>query len=272
MRSILRVSRLSIAPVRSLGLEHPDAIDVTLAGVAEDRRFYVIDEHGHLVDRLRARHFAQVHARTNADATWLRMTFPDGRVLGGDVELGEPVRTEFYGREAIGKVVIGPWAAALEPFAGRQLLLVRCDIPGGTRIRPGETHVRNSVSLVTDGSLGELARQLGVERVDGRRFRMLLELDGAVAAHEEDTWIGSRVAVGSAVLQITKPDGRCAMTTQDPDSGEPDLDVLRTIRRYRGFRENDPDPVKKLDFGVLGDVVTPGRIAVGDEVRVAATV
>jgi uncharacterized protein YcbX len=263
---MLRVSRLSIAPVRALGLSHPPSIDVDAAGVREDRRFYLIDQHNHIVDRLRAGALVQVQSETDSDATWLRLTFPDGRVVEGNVELDEPVRTYLYGREAIGRVVGGPWAAALEPFAhGRPLLLVRCDRPGGTRIRPGETEVRNAVSLVSDGSIAELARQLGVEKVDARRFRMLIEVEGA-GAHEEDTWIGGQVAIGSAVLEITKPDARCAITTQDPDTGERDLDTLRTILRYRGFRAHDPD--RKIDFGVLGDVRTAGRITIGDEVRV----
>lgn len=261
---MLRVSRLSIAPVRALGLQHPTSVDVTFSGVLEDRRFYLIDEHGHILDRLRAGQLVQVAAETNPAATWLRMTFPDGRVVEGDVALDEPVQTHIYGREALGRVVGGPWAAALEPFAhGRPLLLVRCDRPGGTRIRGGETQVRNAVSLVSDGSLAELARQLGVERVDGRRFRMLIEIDGATA-HEEDTWIGGRVAIGSAILEITKPDARCAITTQDPDTGQRDLDTLRTILTYRGFRADNDE--KRIDFGVLGDVAVPGRISVGDEV------
>jgi uncharacterized protein YcbX len=264
-----RVARLSIAPVRALGLQHPASIDLTTSGVLADRRFYLVDEHGHIVDQLRAGALVQVRAETDPEATWLRLSFPDGRVVEGDVVLDEPVRTTFYGREAIGRVVGGPWAAALQPFAhGRPLLLVRCDRPGGTRIRPGEAEVRNSVSLVTDASVAELARRLGVESLDARRFRMLIEVEGATAAHEEDGWIGGRVAIGSAVIRITKPDARCAITTHDPDTGERDLDTLRTILGYRGFRAGDPD--KKIDFGVLGDVDVPGRISIGDEVRVLA--
>jgi uncharacterized protein YcbX len=262
---MLRVSRLSIAPVRALGLQHPPAIDLAASGVAEDRRFYLIDEHGRLVDRLLAGRLVQVRAETDPNATWLRLTFPGGDVIAGAVELGERVRTPVYGRLATGRIVKGDWAAALAPFAGRPVSLVRCDRPGGTRIKPGEDEVRNAVSLVSDGSVGELARHLGVARVDARRFRMLIEIDGAVP-HEEDTWIGGSVAAGTAVLSITKPDARCAITTQDPDTGQRDLDTLRTILRYRGFRGNDPE--KKLDFGVLGDVLQPGRIAVGDEVSV----
>ena len=260
-----RVARLSIAPVRGLGLLHPDAIDLTEMGVVNDRRFYIVDGQGRLLDRLRVGALCRVFARTDADASWLRLTFPDGRVIGGDVKLDEPVRTEIYNRLAVGHVVGGPWAAALSDFVGAPVLLVRCDSPGGTRIRPDETQVRNQVSLISDGSLAELARQLGVDRVDGRRFRMLIELEGA-GAHEEDGWIGGDVAIGSAVVSITKPDARCAITTQDPDTGERDLDTLRTILRYRGFRADDPE--HKIDFGVLGEVAVPGRVSVGDEVMV----
>jgi uncharacterized protein YcbX len=91
---------------------------------------------------------------------------------------------------------------------------------------------------------------------------MLIDLEGATA-HEEDTWIGRRIALGDAILEVTKPDARCAITTHDPDTGEPDLDTLRTLILYRGLREG-----KHADLGVLADVVQPGRIRVGDEVQV----
>jgi hypothetical protein len=35
--------------------------------------------------------------------------------------------------------------------------------------------------------------------VDGRRFRMLFEIDG-VGPHEEDSWIGHEVQIGHAVV------------------------------------------------------------------------
>src|SRR4029079_10629680 len=94
------------------------------------------------------------------------------------------------------------------------------------------------------------------------RFRMLINLEGA-EPHEEDTWLGRRIGLGDAVLHVTKPDARCAITTQDPDTGARDLDTLRTIIGYRGLREG-----KHADFGVLADVAQPGRIRVGDRVEV----
>ena len=250
-----RVTRFSIAPVRSLGLQHPVEIDLTELGVVEDRRFYLIDDEGRLVDRLIAGELVQVATTTDPGATRLRMAFPDGSVIDAEVELGDPVETPIHGRTAVGHLVHGPWAAGLEPFAGRRVRIVRCDRPGGTRSG-------NPASLVSDGSLRTLARQAGVDAVDARRFRMLIELEDA-EAHEEDGWIGKRIALGDAILAVTKPDSRCAITTQDPNTGIRDLDTLRTIISYRGLRD-----AKYADFGVLADVAQPGRVRLGDEVTV----
>jgi uncharacterized protein YcbX len=249
------VARLSIAPVRSLGLEHPDEIALTGLGVVEDRRFFLADDVGRLVDRLVVGALVQIATHTDPDGQTLRMTFPDGRVIDGDVRLGDHREIPIHGRTGVGHVVEGPWAEALSAFCERPITLIRCDRPAGTR-------AGNPASIVSDGSLAELARQSGLDQVDGRRFRMLIELDGA-EPHEEDGWIGHRVAIGEAVLAVTKPDARCAITTQDPNTGERDLDTLRNIIGYRGLREG-----KHADFGVLADVARPGRIRLGDTVNV----
>ena len=247
------VARFSIAPVRSLGLEHPDEIEITSAGVAEDRRFYLTDVANRLIDRNMVGQLVQIATHTDPDGKRLRLEFPDGTVVDEEVHIGEPVETPIYGRTGVGHLVNGPWAEALSAFAGRTVRLVRCERPAGTR-------AGNPTSLVSDGSLEELARQAGVDHVDGRRFRMLIDLAGA-APHEEDTWVGHRVAIGGAVLAVTMPDARCAITTQDPDTGTRDLDTLRTLIAYRGLRDG-----KHADFGVLADVVKPGRVRLGDEV------
>jgi uncharacterized protein YcbX len=249
------VARFSIAPVRSLGLEHPTEIDVTELGVVEDRRFYLTDDANRLVDRIVVGRLVQVAAHTDPEATALRMTFPDGTVIEDEVRLGDAVETHIHGRTGVGHVVIGPWGDALAPIAGRPIRVIRCDRPGGTR-------AGDPTSIISDGSIRELAAHAGVDEVDPRRFRMLIDLEGA-RAHEEDTWVGGRIAIGEAVLRVTKPDARCAITTQDPDTGERDLDTLRTIIGYRGLRDG-----KHADFGVLADVEQPGRMRLRDEVRV----
>ena len=252
-----RVARLNIAPVRSLGLATRDEIDLGHDGVAEDRRFYVIDAGGRLVDQLTSSEMVQVGSWTDPDATKLRLTFPDGTVVEDQVALDGAVETNVHGRTAAGHIVEGPWAAALTYFLGREVRIVRCDRIGGTRSA-------HPATLVSDGSVDALGAVLGVGDLDSRRFRMLIELEGG-AAHEEDTWVGCRIGLGESILRISKPVARCAMTTHDPSTGERDYDTLRAIKEYRGQVNG-----KDLMFGMFGEVERPGVIRLGDEVRVLA--
>lgn len=251
------VTRLNIAPVRSLGLESRDEIVLTEAGVAEDRRFYLVDDSGRLVDQLIAASLVQVATWTDPDATVLRITLPDGTVIEDEVRLGDPIETDVHGRTAIGHLVDGPWGAALEEVAERAVRVVRCDRIGGTR-------TQHPATLVTNGSLVELGRQMGAAPVDARRFRMLIELDGD-QPHVEDTWVGCRVGLGETILEISAPVPRCAMTTHDPNSGVRDLDTLRGIKDYRGVVNG-----KDIMFGVWGEVLRAGTIRVGDAIRIVA--
>jgi uncharacterized protein YcbX len=252
-----RVARLNIAPVRSLGLEARDEIDLGPDGVAEDRRFYVIDAGDRLVDQLTSGEMVQVTSWTNPEATQLRLAFPDGTVIEDEVRLDGAIETHVHGRTAAGHIVEGPWAEALSAFLRRDVRLVRCDRIGGTRSA-------HPATLVSDGSMDALGAVLGVGDLDARRFRMLIELDGG-EAHVEDTWVGCRIGLGETILLISKPVARCAMTTHDPETGQRDYDTLRAIKEYRGQVDG-----KDLMFGVFGEVERPGVIRLGDEVRVLA--
>ena len=250
------VARLSTTPVKSLLLHHPEEILLEPFGVATDRRFYLIRDDGRLLAGLHHGPLALVRADWDPGPDRLTLTLPDDEVVEGDVVLADPVLTDFWGHRVGGRVVRGPWGEALSAFAGRPVRLVKADAPaGGVDVEP--------VTLVSSESIGELARQAGFDVVDGRRFRMLLEVEGC-APHEEDTWSGRRLRLGEAVVEIGGPVPRCATTTRDPSSGKRDFDALREIASYRGKREG-----KKIDFGVYARVVEPGRVRVGDPVEPA---
>jgi uncharacterized protein YcbX len=251
-----RVVRISIAPVKSLGLVHPEEVDVALGGVAGNRRFWLVDEDGRLFNNKRSGTMVLVRPEWDETTRRLALTFPDGRVVEGIVELGDAVAPEMYGDPIPSHRVVGPWQDALSAFAGQPLMLLWADESVPDRSRRGGT-----VSLVSRGSLERLREEAGVdEPVDGRRFRMLLEIDGA-GAHEEDDWIGCEVQAGESVLLINGDVGRCVVTSHDPDRGVTDLDTLGVLARYR--REGRYEP---LPFGVYGSVVSPGRVRVGDAV------
>jgi uncharacterized protein YcbX len=176
-------------------------------------------------------------------------------VVAGEVEPGPLVATDFYGRTVEGRLVEGPWAEALSAHAGRTVRVVRAERPGG-----GVDRARGPVSLVSEASADELSARAQVP-VDVRRFRMLFEV-GGLRAHEEDEWGGREVQVGEAVVRVLDRVARCAITTQDPDTGERDLDTLRLIDGYR-----PRDPAGGICFGVWGDVARPGRVRLGDPVE-----
>jgi MOSC domain-containing protein len=248
----VKVTQLSIAPVKGLGLVHPREVLLGRSGVANDRRFYLVDGDGRLVNNKTCGELLQVRPELSADAGRLTLAFPSGDAVDGDVALGAPVETSFYGRPVAGRYVEGAWSDALSEHVRRPLRLVRADDPGAALDR---THV---VSLISDGSLAALGRRAGVDRVDGRRFRMTIKLEGC-GEHEEDEWIDGEVAVGEARIRVTGPVGRCVVTTRNPDTGVSDLDTLGVLAGYRTLREG-----KSFGCGVCGDVLVEGVVRVGD--------
>ena len=45
-----RVERISVAPVKSLGLTHPESVELSPSGVVGDRRFWMVTGEGRLVN------------------------------------------------------------------------------------------------------------------------------------------------------------------------------------------------------------------------------
>ncbi len=257
------VSWISIAPVKGLALVQRHEVVLETFGVRDNRRFHLIDEGGRLVNGKRFGMLVQVLPAWDEEHGVLTLRFPEGDEIAAEVALGDSVTTSFYGRPAGGRFVEGPWAPALSARAGRTLRLVQADDPGGAVDR-GD---RAGVSLVSTASLGALASAAGVAgETDGRRFRMLFGLDG-LEAHEEDGWLDRRVRIGEAVVRPLGNVGRCAVTTQNPETGVPDLDTLAALKRYR----DDVESSEPLPFGVWGEVVEPGAVRVGDLVEPEAS-
>ena len=252
-----RVVRISIAPVKSLGLVHPESVDLLSDGVQGDRRFWLVDADGRLFNNKRNGPMTTIRPAWDEATRQLSLSFPDGTQVAGSVELGEPVAVELYGCPHPSRRVIGPWEEAISRSVGRPLTLLWSENHATDRGDRGGT-----VSLVSRGSLERLREEAGVEApIDGRRFRMMFELDG-VPAHAEDEWIGSTVQLGDAEIVVNGDVGRCVVTSHDPDRGVTDLDTLGTLALYR--RDGHTEP---LPFGVYGAVAAPGRVRVGDTVR-----
>jgi uncharacterized protein YcbX len=251
-----RVSWISRTPVKALALEHVDQIDLLHDGLRGDRRFYLIDENDRLVNDM-GRHgpLQLVAADYDEERDVLTLRLADGTIVAGEVVRGAEVDTTFNRRSRAARRVEGPWDETLSSVAGEPVRLVAPPLGAADRGRGG------AATLLGEASLGAIAKVLGVGSVDARRFRMNFGLEG-LEAHEEDTWIGKRVQLGEAVIVPQGNVGRCAITTQNPDTGKPDLDILKALARYRA----DLPSTEPLPFGIHAAVVAPGRVRVGDPV------
>jgi uncharacterized protein YcbX len=263
------VSRFSVTPVKGTALHHPAGVVLTRHGAEDNRRFHLVDARHRLFNGKHHGPLVRVTAHYDARRQHLTLDIP-GRdpVEGPTTELGEPVVTSFYGRDVPGHLVAGPWSAALTEFAGEPLHLVAADTPGvAVDVHP--------VTLLSTATVEHLRSVTpGGERLDSRRFRMLVELDGC-GVHEEDGWAGRRVRLGGATLRVVGPVPRCVVTNENPDTGVVDFSTLKAIVRYRGELAADPGtPVAHLPddgavlFGVYATVEEPGPVAVGDRVEV----
>jgi uncharacterized protein YcbX len=250
-----QVSRLAVAPVKGLALTHPTEVFVGPTGVPENRRFYLVGPDGRHRSGLAFGPLATIVPDYDPVSERLGMRFPDGRRYEGDAcDLDEAIEVPWGTDQLQGRVLRGPWAEVLSAFVGMELRLVRAEPDRHPQSRP--------VSIISQASVDELERASDLPGpLDDRRFRMLVTLDG-VTAREEDTWVGRRVAIGEAVVEVAMAVPRCATTTRDPETGLRDWDALRAVKELRGLSIE-----QTVDFGVYATVVQPGQVAIGDEVR-----
>jgi uncharacterized protein YcbX len=240
-----RVSRINTTPVKSLRLHHPDSVELGPDGAREDRRFLFVDDGRRLYNGKRDTSLVRTTASWDPGSRVLSMTVPSGEPIEAVAVRSRPEVVEVYGRQVRGHAIEGPWADAVSDLIGRSLTLVeRDDGAWATDSRPATLVSESSLALI-DG--------------DGRRFRMLLELDGLEALAEE-AWGGRRVRVGEATLLVGDPTPRCAVPSASPDTGCRDRDVLRELLERRGSLDGE------ACLGVYAEVLEPGVVRVNDEV------
>ncbi|WP_420861373.1 MOSC domain-containing protein [Algirhabdus cladophorae] len=113
-----------------------------------------------------------------------------------------------------------------------------------------------SVSLNSVSSMNDLQSRLA-QPIDQRRWRGNFWISGTKPWAEFD-WIGKQVQIGSAILDVCEPIGRCLATAANPDTGERDADTLGVLQQNWGHK----------NFGVYATVAQSGVITIGDTAQV----
>ncbi|SPJ24981.1 MOSC domain-containing protein [Palleronia abyssalis] len=112
-----------------------------------------------------------------------------------------------------------------------------------------------SLSILTEASLSALSDAAG-QSLDPGRFRGNVLLSGSEPWAEFD-WIGKRLRLGDAVLEVFDRIERCRATEANPETGTRDVNTLALLRDTFGHR----------DFGVYARVIEGGSVATGDAAR-----
>ncbi len=115
-----------------------------------------------------------------------------------------------------------------------------------------------ALSLIGTASVDALREASGVAGLDARRFRPNLVVEVASGKpFDEESWLGEVVSAGEGddtpLLRVDRQNVRCAVTTIDPDSGQRDSRVLKTVVEQRGERA-----------GVYLSTQRSGMLRVGD--------
>ena len=108
--------------------------------------------------------------------------------------------------------------------------------------------------LLTDASLASMQRKAPDSAFEVRRFRpnLLLETDEG-GDFPEVEWVGQKLRIGDAVLNVTLGCPRCVMTTHPQGELAKDPSIMRALVREAGG-----------SLGVYATVEQPGAVAVGD--------
>jgi uncharacterized protein len=116
------------------------------------------------------------------------------------------------------------------------------------------------ISLFSLQTVRQLSGEVGVP-LDKRRFRANLYVDLASGGgFTEDSWVGRKLAIGEeVVIEVLKRNKRCKLITLDPDTAEPDPDVMKRVAHEH-----------ESCAGIYAKALVEGIVVPGGEVRLVA--
>ena len=241
-----RLAGLRRHPVKSVGVEAPEAVDLAPGRPMPLDRVWAVAHGASAYDAdapawtppnyfLRVTHsprLAQVRAAW--DGATLHLTHPDRPALAVDPDAEGDALADWAGALA-SDLQAGPYRLA--------------------RAADAMTDVdRPWIAVGALASLRALSERVG-RPLSPDRFRANLWLDG-LAPWEEREWEGREITIGAARLRVTEIIVRCAATEADPETGRRDAPVVRALREAVGAPE----------FAVYAEVIEGGRVAAGDPV------
>ena len=259
----LRLSALTIYPIKSThGIPLAES-DVDGFGLRYDRRWMVVDDTGLFLSQRSHPRLALVVPSIRGDR--LQVDAPGMQTLELPLHPTPAVATRVAVWDDLCSASwVGENAAAwFSEFLGFPCSLVHM---AEDAVRPADTAFAPQGSrvsfadgfpflLLSEESLADLNRRLA-DPLPMNRFRPNLVVAGG-APYAEDHWTDLEIA--GLTLRVVKPCGRCVVTTTDQATGERGKEPLRTLATYR----------KQGGEVMFGQNVVhegPGHLRIGDTV------
>jgi uncharacterized protein YcbX len=226
----ITVAAIRRYPVKSMGGEDLQRVEVDARGLVGDRLYAVVDDDGKLSSGKDSQRFR----RRDQVFSYAAGTRSDGRV-----EVRRDEHSWLVGDEALDAELSHTFGDPVRVLAEAQTL-----------------HFDDGpVSVVGTASLEWCRRELGVD-ADPRRTRTNLVLE-TTEPFVEETWAARTLVIGSVELLVDRRLERCRMVDLAQDGVPTTTPMLKALGRARD-----------VCLSMLNDVATPGGLAVGDVVTV----
>jgi uncharacterized protein YcbX len=272
------VTTLRRYPVKSMLGEDIGASDVSWTGLAWDRRLAVVSRRTGKVASAKYPRLWRDLLTLSAEALDedVRITLPDGKtVCGTDAGIDEVLSALLD--EPVTLTADPPPGASLDRAVPEAVLRdgIKAQVPAevieiGVGAPPGTFVDFAPLHLLTTATLDRIAEFSPYQRVHLERYRPNVVIGTELGGFAENDWLGEDLRVGDdLVLRVIARTPRCAVPTLAHGDLPRDAEALRVLARH-----NRVTPLAGLGpepcAGVYAEVLHPGRIRVGDAVRVRA--
>ena len=272
------VTALRRYPVKSMLGENLDATDVSHLGLARDRRLAVVSRRTGKVASAKYprlwRDLLTLSAEAVDDAA--RITLPGGKtVCSTDTDIDEVLSALL--NEPVTLTATPPPGASLDRAVPEAVLRdgIKAQVPAelieiGAGAPPGTFVDFAPLHLLTTATLDRIAELSPYRRADLERYRPNVVIRTEAEGFGENDWLGRDLRVGDdLIVRVIARTPRCAVPTLAHGALPRDTEALRVLARHNRVAPLaglDPEPCA----GVYAEVLLPGRIRVGNAVRVRA--
>src|SRR3569832_2235662 len=269
-------------PVKSMGGEQLDRVEVSAGGVIGDRAYGLIDKDtGRVASAKSVKLFPNLldckatfveEPRTGGELPAVQILLPDGATVRSDSSDVDQVLSAYFKRNVtLQRAAPDDFTIdSYEPDKGTAVAqklgsALFAEIGVESPVLAGSFFDLFPLSLMTSSTLARLDELRPQSEFDQRRFRMNVIVNTEQAGFVENGWISRSLGLGErARINVPVPDPRCVMLTLAQDGLPKDTDILRTLAGHNKVQ------VATLGFllcvGVFVVVVALGSVRIGDRV------